>query len=142
MLVSVTRLKVRRALHLPAFYVRTYASMRQARRTAGFLGGAVGRARDGSYWTLTGWAREEDMRAFRNGGAHQKAMRRLPVWCDEAQYAHWEADALPGWDEAERRLRDAPRFSKVRRPSADHEAGRIPPTGGIDGTTLAPRTQR
>jgi hypothetical protein len=43
-------------------------------------------------------------------------------WCDEASVAHWEQaeNELPAWTEADARMRQSGRASKVRRPSAAH----------------------
>jgi hypothetical protein len=43
-------------------------------------------------------------------------------WCDEASVAHWEQEegTLPSWEEADRRMRESGRASKVRYPSAEH----------------------
>jgi heme-degrading monooxygenase HmoA len=140
--VSVTRLRVASGRFLVPFALWTWRSMRQARRAEGFLGGHVGRAEDGSFWTLTAWTGPAAMRAFRNAGAHQKAMRRLPRWCDEAQYAHFEHDGgdVPGWDVAEVRLLAEPTFSRVLTPSPDHAAGRIRSPGVIRGAVMAARS--
>jgi hypothetical protein len=62
------------------------------------------------------------MRAFMSSGAHKKVMPHLLDWCDEACVAHWtQPDAtLPSWTEADGRMREQGRPSKVRNPSPDH----------------------
>jgi hypothetical protein len=49
-------------------------------------------------------------------------MPYLLDWCDEASVAHWEQadETLPSWTEADRRMRQSGRASKVRHPSAEH----------------------
>jgi hypothetical protein len=34
------------------------------------------------------------MKMFRNGEAHRKAMQKLPFWCDEAAYTHWQQETM------------------------------------------------
>jgi hypothetical protein len=67
------------------------------------------------------------MRAFRAAAPHGYAMRKLPQWCDEASYAHWEHEIykLPSWKDATEKLATVGQISKVLYPSADHKAGRI-----------------
>ena len=124
--ISVTRLHIRSYRHLLPFIWHSLRSARQAQRAPGFLGGKLMGDGRKAYWTVTAWADEASMRAFRNTGAHLKAMPKLLDWCDEASYAHWaQGDAkLPGMKEAHRRVRDEGRASKVRRPSPAHAAGR------------------
>jgi hypothetical protein len=74
------------------------------------------------------------MRRFMTSGAHKKAMPRLLVWCDEASVAHWtqSEERLPSWDEADERMRQTGRASKVNNPSPHHS----------DLTYAVPRTTR
>jgi hypothetical protein len=64
------------------------------------------------------------MKAFRNGGAHLKAMPRLAEWCDEATYVHWsqDSDAAPEPKLAFERLVKDGVVSRVKDPSANHAA--------------------
>lgn len=86
---------------------------------------------------MTVWESEADMRAFRNSGAHLKAMPRLLRWCDEASYVHWDVEdgTLPAVAEVYARLRDGGQTSKVHHPSAAQQAGRTvastPPLGAL-----------
>jgi hypothetical protein len=68
------------------------------------------------------------MRDFMTSGAHRRAMPKLLDWCDEASIGHWhqETSDLPDWEEAHRRMVIDGRTSKVRHPSADQQARRIP----------------
>ena len=120
--VSLTRLRVRSIRFLPAFAVHTLRSLRQVRKAAGFLDGALLPDRSWTFWTLTAWNRQEDMRAYMVSGDHKAAMPHLLEWCDEASVAHWTQDALPlpSWIEADRRMRGEGRASKVQNPSPHH----------------------
>ncbi len=100
-------------------------------RQEGFLGGDLAPEPPRGFWTVTVWADEKAMRAFRNSGDHMKAMPRLLDWCDEASYIHWqqEDDAVPTLAVAFERLRDSGKLSKVRHPSAAHLSGKTAPCG-------------
>jgi hypothetical protein len=84
--------------------------------------------KDWTFWTMTAWDSEESMRKFMTSGAHKAAMPRLIGWCDEASVAHWcepnvshsAETVLPSWREADKRMRETGRASKVKHPSANH----------------------
>jgi heme-degrading monooxygenase HmoA len=127
-LISVTRLRVRSWRFLPRFLVQALRSNLQARRADGNLGTSLLAEAHRTFWTLTAWTDETDMRTFMLAGAHGRGMRNLMKWCDEAAVAHWtQQDAvLPPWIEAHRRLQAEGRRSKVTHPTAEHDAYRIP----------------
>jgi hypothetical protein len=79
------------------------------------------------FWTITMWKDQASMRAFMLSGHHKKAMPVLNELVDEASVTHWEQDSdkLPKWPEAYQRLRQNPKFTKIKYPSADHAAGRL-----------------
>ena len=62
------------------------------------------------------------MRNYMASGAHKKAMPYLQHWCDEASVAHWKQvdTAVPTWGEADQRMRQSGRPSKVHHPSPHH----------------------
>jgi hypothetical protein len=122
MVVSVTRLRVRRWRHMPAFMWYTYASQRQVVHAAGFCGGRLLIDARRTFWTLTAWEDERAMKAFRGTGAHARVMPRLFEWCDEAAYAHWTAPngELPDWLQAYEHLFTEGRLSRVAHPSNNH----------------------
>lgn len=128
--VSVTRLRLRSIRFVPSFFLHAIGSLRQARRAPGFRGGSLLADRAWTFWTLTAWDDQASMRAYMLGGSHRAAMPRLVGWCDEASVAHWEQaeEALPSWSEADRRMREDGRPSKVRSPSPRHaDLGYAPP---------------
>ena len=129
MIISVTRLRVRLAWHLPPFLWWTFLSQRQVMRANGFRGGQLLVDAHRTFWTLTAWDDERAMKAFRGSGAHARVMPKLVRWCDEAAYAHWVAsdDMLAEWPEAYERLVSDGKLSRVANPSADHSARRFPP---------------
>jgi hypothetical protein len=78
--------------------------------------------REWTYWTMTAWDSEASMPAYMISGAHQQAMPHLLHWCDEASVAHWSQaeEAVPSWAEADHRMRESGRVSKVLHPSPHH----------------------
>ena len=81
-----------------------------------------------TFWTMTLWKDEADMRAYRNIGAHKKAMPKLQHWCNEASLVHWQQDSeeFPTWFDAHQRLMKEGRLSKVKYPSSQHSLEQIP----------------
>ena len=120
--ISITRLRVRSLRFVPGFMLYTFRSLRQVKRSPGFQQGGLLADRSWTFWTMTAWDSQESMRRYMTGGAHKAAMPKLMDWCDEASVVHWkqEDDALPSWAEADRRMREEGRMSKVRHPSPVH----------------------
>jgi hypothetical protein len=130
MLISVTRLRVRSFCYLAAFMWHTIRSQKQLARAAGFREGKVLADAHRTFWTMTAWESEREMKAFRGSAAHAKAMPHLAQWCDEGAYVHWaeeEEDALPSWAVACERFMAEAKMSRVEHPSADHQARRFAP---------------
>jgi heme-degrading monooxygenase HmoA len=126
--VSVTRLRVRALRFTPQFMVYALRSSQQARRSAGFLGGALMRDNCKAFWTVTVWTDAKAMEAYRIAGIHRVAMPKLLDWCDEASLTHWTQDSadVPAWPEAYRRMVAEGRASKVNNPSPAQLAFEIP----------------
>jgi Domain of unknown function (DUF3291) len=120
--VSLTRLRIRSFRFVPLFALHTWRSIQQIRRATGFQTGAVLADRSFTFWTMTAWESEESMRAFMLSGSHKIAMTHLMDWCDEASVSHWSQPEtqIPSWIEADRRMRECGRPSKVRNPSPHH----------------------
>jgi hypothetical protein len=123
--VSVTRLRVRSLWFLLPFSLVTRRSRDQLLRSPGFIEGRLTIEFPFAFWTMTIWKSQDDMRRFRNAPPHLEAMRRLPQWCDEASYIHWEQRdmQLPPVNEAYLLLRNQGITSKVTHPTAAHSAG-------------------
>jgi hypothetical protein len=119
--VSLTRLRVRSIRFLPLFAIHTLRSLRQVKKAPGFQTGALLVDRSWTFWTMTAWDDQDSMRRYMTAGAHKRAMPHLLHWCDEASVAHWEQEesALPSWQEADRRMRESGRVSKVNNPSPE-----------------------
>ena len=120
--VSLTRLRIRSFRFVPLFALYTWRALRQIRRASGFQIGALLADRKWTFWTITAWDSEESMRQFMVSGAHKDAMPHLLEWCDEASVAHWTQPEteVPSWIEADRRMREGGRSSKVKNPSPQH----------------------
>jgi antibiotic biosynthesis monooxygenase len=127
-LISVTRLRVRSLMYLPPFLWDTCKSMRQAERSIGFLGGRLLVNAKSVFWTMTAWKDEAAMNAYRNGGAHRRAMPKLLNWCSEAAVLHWtqESSEIPFWQEVHQRMADGGKLSKVSHPSPAQASHHIP----------------
>lgn len=147
--VSITRLRLRSVRFLPGFAWHALRTQSQLRHAAGFLDGALLPDRRRTFWTMTMWDSAQAMRDYILAGAHKSAMSKLAHWCDEAAVAHWDQDdaGLPSWLEADQRLRQSGRTSKVRHPGPDHATMAFAPpmTGGstpIRPAKRAPRRDR
>ena len=142
--VSLTRLRVRSLRFMPHFLVLAFRTTRQAQGSPGFRGGSLLPDRRRTFWTMTAWDGQAEMRAYMTAGSHRAAMPKLLDWCDEASVAHWEQEAstLPSWTEAEARMRAQGRASKVRRPSPDHAALAFAPARVTGAAPLPPRPGR
>lgn len=97
------------------------SSINQLIKTAGFLGGRELIDKHLTFWTLTMWESDANMRDFRNSSPHRKAMQKLPIWCDEASYIHWiqEEPKLPEWKFISGKMSTEGKISKVRNPSGN-----------------------
>jgi hypothetical protein len=138
--VSVTRLRLRSSRFVPGFFLHAMRTNAQVRRAPGFQNGALLPDRHWTFWTMTAWNSAEDMRAYILNGAHKSAMPKLLHWCDEASIVHWDQlDAqLPSWQEADRRMRQDGRVSRLRHPGADHAAMTFAPPRTTGGAPINP----
>jgi hypothetical protein len=120
--ISLTRLRVRSIRFMPFFAMYTLRARRQVSHAPGFLVGALLADRKWTFWTMTGWEKQEEMRRYMSSGPHKAAMPHLLHWCNEASVANWTQDTpiLPSWNEADRRMRTQGRLSKVNHPSPHH----------------------
>ena len=120
--ISLTRLRIRSIRFLPFFAVHMLRTSRQVKKAPGFEHGSLLADRSWTFWTMTAWDTHESMRQYMITGPHKQAMPHLLHWCDEASVAHWTQPepALPSWTEADTRMRETGRASKVRYPSSEH----------------------
>ena len=127
--VSATRLKVKSFFSLPAFMMANEASIKQLSRTKGFVEGKELMDKGLTFWTITLWNSDADMKGFRNSIPHRKAMQKLPGWCSEATYTHWlqEETVLPAWNTIHEKIVKEGIVTKVRHPSQHHSSKLFPP---------------
>ena len=127
--VSATRLKVKSIFNLIPFMLANEASVKQLKKTPGFLSGKELVDKGLTFWTLTIWEDDAKMKEFRNSIAHRKAMQKLPFWCSEASYFHWtqEQEILPEWTIASLKLIQEGKITKVRKPSSRQITNSFPP---------------
>ena len=90
--VSITRLRIRSWRFMPLFAVHTLRTLTQTRQADGFIGGSLLADRKRTFWTMTLWRDQADMKRYMTNGAHLKAMPHLLDWCDEASVVHWAQD--------------------------------------------------
>lgn len=141
--VSATRLRVRASWFVPPFLLMSLRAKAQAEFSPGFLGGALVTDTGRVYWTVTIWETEDAMRAYRNGGVHAKAMRKVASWCDEAAVATWSQDGkgVPSAQELSDGLVAQARFTRLPRPSRAHAAGKAMPLTERGRIAMRPRVR-
>ncbi len=127
--ISITRLRLRSFIYLPAFLSSNNQSVKQLIITPGFVAGKELVDKNLVFWTVTVWNADADMKTFRNSPPHRKAMQKLPLWCDEATYAHWLAEdaQIPDWNAIYQKMITEGKVSKVRHPSKAHAGKSFPP---------------
>ncbi len=132
-LVSVTRLRLRSVWYLPGFFYYAIRSATEAKHARGNRHVSTARTNGLVFWTVTLWESPEAMRAFRNAGAHVRAMPKLAAWCDEATYVHWEQEhnEPPQWNEMYERITREGIVSRVKSPSPNHSQRAFPKPKGL-----------
>ncbi len=117
--VSATRLRVRSIFFLPGFLRANEAAVKELVKTKGFIQGTELTDKGLVFWTITMWGADTDMKTFRNGKAHRKAMQKLPDWCNEAAYIHWlqEDNTLPDWKTIHQKMIVEGKLTKLSHPS-------------------------
>ena len=100
--VSLTRLRIRSFRFVPLFALQIFRALRQVKKAPGFQRGALLADRSWTFWTMTAWDSQDNMRQYMTTGAHKSAMPHLLHWCDEAAVVHWSQpeETLPGWTAA------------------------------------------
>ena len=113
---------------MPKFLITNEASVKQLKKTFGFLVGLELIDKNMTFWTLTMWDLDADMKVFRNSLPHKKAMQKLPIWCNEASYVHWtqEDQQIPDWKIVHDKMLKEGKISKVRNPSENHLSKNYP----------------
>lgn len=104
MILVATELHVRNFLKFWPFIYHASRSSKQAKRSEGCLHSFI----SGKGWrigyTYTAWKDIETMHQFRNSGAHKIAMKQIRSVSSKYKTAVWEADSIPAWVEALKKL--------------------------------------
>ena len=126
--ISATRLRVKSIWYLPKFFLANEASLKELIKTNGFLTGKELIDKKLTFWTLTLWENDSDIKTFRNSIPHRKAMQQLPNWCNEASYTHWtqEEKLLPDWTTVYNKMMKEGKTTKVRKPSSNQNDKNYP----------------
>jgi len=103
MLIAVGRLELRAGTNRLWFGIVTWLALRQALRAPGCQGVRARGENDRVYWSLSAWESAAAMRDYRNSGAHARAMRLFGAG-SRTRFVQFEADTIPDWPEAMRRL--------------------------------------
>lgn len=139
--ISVTRLRLRSPLYLPAFLWNNLLTSWQVINTPGFLGGKLLGDAKRTFWTMTAWEEQAAMKIYRNSDAHRSVMPSLKDWCDEASVVHWQQDNsnLPNWIDAHRRMVADGFFTRVSNPSPAQLERNISEPASTRSLLLRPR---
>lgn len=124
---SITRLRLRSLLTLPAFLRASAEINAQCARAPGFRSGALLLEGRLVFWTRSAWTGSDAMKAFRDSGAHRAIMPKLLDWCDEASVVQWQGEAEADWDTIYAHMVTEGRSSRVRRPTRAHTEKRFAP---------------
>lgn len=103
MIVAITELRLKGILVFPLFMMRSIGAVTQAQKDSGLLS-ISNRIRWNVAYTLTSWKDESSMQAYRKNGAHKRAMKDTKKVSPRYRSVHFEADAVPSWQEALLRL--------------------------------------
>ena len=104
MLASIGATKIRRAM-MPLFVWHAQSSLRAAGAAQGCVFNDV-RFHDTLAFSLTVWARPQDMRAFATGRAHDRAVRWSWLTAKPSKFCHFQVTQPPTWAEAIARWED------------------------------------
>lgn len=116
LVVSVTRLRVKRWRDVPAFLRAVLRLRRELPHAPGAVTlGLAAQPLRRTFWTLSAWRDEESLKAYVRSPEHAAAMRRFARVMAQPVSARWSSEGgRPSWDYAVRRLDDAPDRTSVR----------------------------
>jgi heme-degrading monooxygenase HmoA len=123
-LCTVTRMRIRNPLVLPAFIWASARAAAVARKTPGNVRTRLlGFPPFPIFSTLSVWESAEAMAAFAKSPAHRVAMENMPKWAARGRFVTFPTETRRvGWRRAGRMLRDPDAIwtpqSQYRRPAA------------------------
>lgn len=131
-LAVATRTVIRRR-HRVRFLWGSLRAAFQARRSPGYLGGALRVARGPVFWTLTLWQDGAAMNAFRASGVHGELIPKMAGWASQACTTAWKVERDPSWDETFERMAGSARWIELDSPDRWHLENRMesPSTWGL-----------
>ncbi|HPG11039.1 MAG TPA: DUF3291 domain-containing protein [Chitinophagaceae bacterium] len=104
MIIVATELHVRSFWKFFPFARHASRSMKQAKRSPGIIHAYSTNSGWRIGFTLTAWENKETMMQFRNTGAHKEAMKQISRLSHQYKTLVWEADAVPNWKDAKKKL--------------------------------------
>jgi hypothetical protein len=111
----------------------------QARRSPGYLGGALRITRGPVFWTLTQWQDGAAMNAFRTSGVHGLLMPKMAGWASQASTVGWKVERDPSWDETYEQMARSARRVELAEPDRWHREGQMEPPSRRGLTLPIPR---
>lgn len=101
MIISITKLQLKSFWYLFDFFSHAHRSVDQVKSAAGLkhfdLKNNLGKL---TFYTLTAWENETQMRSFMLSGYHKQAMKVTQNMAKKAISTHFESDKIPNWEEA------------------------------------------
>ena len=114
MFISVTRLKVKNLAKMPSFFKHASGSMKQAGKAKRLLHkDSYAELLKLTFWTLSAWESEQDMRNYLRKGAHREAMKKAGDIAIELDSINFTSETIPTWKEARQMLLADPDSSKT-----------------------------
>lgn len=105
--VSIGRLRLKPDGNRVRFLWHGALAYLQAKRAPGIIRASVYREDSRTLWSLSVWSSSEAMLAYRNSGSHLRVMKISQALGARVDFRHWQADAVPSWEEAMSRLTDS-----------------------------------
>ncbi len=98
-------------------------------KTSGFLGGKELVYAKLTFWTLTIWKNDANMKTFLNSAAHRTAMKKTAILVQRGFLFSLDAgnECLPSLKKVSEKLLKYGKLTKVRNPSANQISNSFPP---------------
>lgn len=101
MIISLTVFKVRSLWYLPRFLWHASRSGRQIQQSPGMMHYSIkADFRQLTFWTLSAWEGEPDLKRYVWNAAHWKAMKATQSMVDTMGSYRYLSNQIPDWEEA------------------------------------------